>query len=519
MNSIEKELINDMAEFQYAPLNHALYSYPWGKGELEKSPGPRTWQADVLKIIGQQLKKKRKMKSRVVKIAVASGSDIGKTALIAMIIKWGEDTFEGCKATVTANTGAQLRTRTWPELAKWHRMSMTSDWFDINATSFVSTQEDQRLEWRADIAVWRENRTEAFAGFHNYDKRILIIFDEASGIPLAIWHTADTFCLDENTEIIFIAFGNPTQSSGGFFDIFHKDRHISGKHLLAQKDPDPFNGWITFQIDSRTVEGTNKAEIETKIDKYGEDGDWTRVYVKGEFPRASSLQFIPTDWVTKARARRGEATQYHPLICGIDLASGGEDDCVFYFRRGFDGKSIKPIIIPGAEVHDATRIIDKGIQLFREYEPDAIFGDKGGLGKPILDMWRKLGYNIIPVGFGNENVQDEEAYADKASEMGADCKEWLKEGGAVWDDPRIEEDLCNREFSHDKRGRLVLESKKDMKKRGLSSPDVGDALFLTFAHDVAMKQALMEQLRNGGGSRMQTGLDKYKFLDGKKRVR
>src|ERR1039458_1186404 len=95
---------------------------------------------------------------------------------------------------------------------------------------------------------------------------------------------------DENTEIIWLAFGNPTQNTGRFRECFGKFKHR----------------WKTFQIDSRTVEGTNKEQINKWIDDYGEDSDFVRVRVRGEFPRAGSSQFIASDVVAARSEERRE---------------------------------------------------------------------------------------------------------------------------------------------------------------------------------------------------------------------
>ena len=135
---------------------------------------------------------------------------------------------------------------------------------------------------------WSEHNTEAFAGLHNKGKRIVLIFDEASAIADSVWQVAEGALTDENTEIIWLAFGNPTQNTGRFRECFGSLKHR----------------WKTFQIDSRNVDGTNKAQIAKWIEDYGEDSDFVRVRVRGEFPRAGSSQFIPSDVVAAARNYR-----------------------------------------------------------------------------------------------------------------------------------------------------------------------------------------------------------------------
>ena len=282
--------MHDLASFTHKPLVCAKYSFPWGEGELSDSGGPREWQSTILKHIGTHLREKE-TRHTPCQIAVSSGHGIGKSALIGMVIHWAMSTCEDCKIVGTANTGTQLATKTVPEVSKWFRMAINSHWWDVKATSITVREEEHKRMWRTDWIPWSENNTEAFAGLHNKGKRIVLIFDEASAIADDIWKVAEGALTDEETEIIWLAFGNPTQNTGRFRECFGKLQHR----------------WKTFQIDSRTVEGTNKAQIEKWIADYGEDSDFVRVRVRGEFPRAGSNQFIPGDIVSECRKYKAES--------------------------------------------------------------------------------------------------------------------------------------------------------------------------------------------------------------------
>ncbi|MGZ5905641.1 MAG: terminase, partial [Reyranella sp.] len=118
-----------------------------------------------------------------VRMAVASGHGIGKSALVAWIILWALSTVSDTRGIVTANTEGQLRTKTWPELAKWHALSTNKDWFTYTATSLhYSALPGRDKTWRVDAITWSENNTEAIAGLHNKGKRAFALFDEASSI-------------------------------------------------------------------------------------------------------------------------------------------------------------------------------------------------------------------------------------------------------------------------------------------------------------------------------------------------
>lgn len=462
-------LQSDIARFVHDPLGFVLYAFPWGSGELLGKHGPRLWQRELLEEIGEKLQTGEIVGiPEVIREATSSGHGIGKSAIVAWLILWAMSTFEDTRGVVTANTEAQLKTKTWAELAKWHRMSINHHWFSFTATALYSKLPKHEKTWRIDMIAWSESNTEAFAGLHNAGKRVLLIFDEASAIPDAIWEVAEGALTDENTEILWCVFGNPTRNTGRLRECFGRLRHR----------------WVTRQIDSRTVEDTNKKQIAEWIDDYGEDSDFVRIRVRGMFPRASALQFIPSDLVAAAMKREPRSIYGDPLIMALDIARGGDDNNVFRFRRGLDAQSIPPVRIPGSETRDSMKLVSKAIALIEEYKPDAFFGDSTGVGGPVLDRLRQLGHNVHDVSFGAESP--DKRFANMRAYIWGKLKEALQNGLAIDNSPVLEADLTAPEYTHDKRDRIVLEAKKEMKARGLASPDDGDALAMTYAFPVAI---------------------------------
>lgn len=465
----EAELATDIGRFAHNPLGFVLYSFPWLRGELSTEQGPRKWQREILLDIGEKLTAGELTGlAEVMRYATASGHGIGKSALVAWLILWAMSTFEDTRGIVTANTETQLKTKTWAELAKWHRLAINKHWFEFTATALYSADSAHEKTWRIDMIAWSESNTEAFAGLHNIGKRVLLIFDEASAIPDAIWEVAEGALTDKNTEILWFVFGNPTRNTGRLRECFGRLRHR----------------WLTRQIDSRTVEGTNLKQIEEWISDYGEDSDFVRIRVRGVFPRASSLQFIPSDLVAEAMTREARCNYGDPLIMSLDIARGGADNNVFRFRRGLDARSIPPVRIPGSETRDSMRLVSKAIELIEEHKPDAFFFDGTGVGGPVGDRIRQLGYNVLEVQFGS--TSPDPRYANMRAYMWAKMREWLQAGGAIDNDPILEQDLTAPQATHDKRDKIVLTSKEQMKKDGLASPDDGDALAMTHAFPVAI---------------------------------
>lgn len=466
-------LADEIAGFTHNPLGHVLFSYPWGeKGTaLEKHSGPRQWQRDVLVDIGEHLSNPE-TRYQPCRIGRASGHGIGKSALIAMIAKWGLDTCDDCKIVITANTEPQLRTKTIPEVAKWARMAITSTWFKITASALASTVVGHEKSWRLDAVTWSKDNTEAFAGLHNQGKRIIVIYDEASGIDDTVWEVTLGALTDEETEIIWLAFGNPTKNTGKFRELFGKLRHL----------------WKTKQIDSRTVEGTNKAYLDELVATYGENSDIVKVRVRGMFPSASSMQFIASDLVQAARRREVQILPTDPLIYGVDIARFGDDRSVLAKRRGRDAKSLAWKRWQGA---DTMQVAGDIAMEARDEHPDAIMVDVGNMGAGVIDRLRQLlpDTPIIEVNFGGKGRDTEWAAgvrvktANKRSEIWTSMRGWLAYG-AVPDEQVIEDDLIGPEYGYDEDQRVLLEKKKHMKARGQPSPDDGDALACTFAEPV-----------------------------------
>lgn len=474
MSDTDIRLANEIGQFYADPLGFVIFAFPWGEEgtSLQGFSGPDEWQVDVLTAIGEQVRDRGfdgVTPVDPIQIAVSSGHGIGKSALSAWIALWIMSTRPHSKGVITANTGDQLKTKTMSELSKWRARCITGHWFEMNAMSMCHRAYPD--SWRVDAQTCREENSESFAGLHAADSTPWYLFDEASAIPEKIWEVAEGGKTDG--EPMHFCFGNPTRNNGSFYECFRKNSHR----------------WITRQVDSRRAKMTNKAQIQRWIDDYGDDSDFVRVRVKGQFPRGGDMQFIPSDAVYDAMKRgSGMYLGDDPLICGIDMARGGDDNCMIQFRRGKDAKSEKVYKIPGEKSRDSMKVVSLLTMILDRHKPDVSFIDKGAMGGPVGDRLRQLGYNVVDVGFG-DNAADVKHYKSRTAEMGARCRQWILDGGSIPDDPQLELELTSREFGHNDKDQLVLERKKDMKARLGFSPDWGDALYLTFAEPVPQRFA------------------------------
>jgi hypothetical protein len=460
------QFLDRLSEFHNDPLGWVEHAFPWGDGELRRANGPEPWQADILALIRDGLSP-----DRAVAIAVASGHGIGKSTLIAWIILWSLSTETDTRVVVTANTESQLRTKTWPELAKWFRLCAARNLFRLEATSLISIDADHAKTWRADMIPWSERNPEAFAGLHNQGRRVVMLYDEASAIPDIIWETSEGFMSDADTERLWLAFGNPTRSVGRFHECFPGGRHSSS--------------WTSRQVDSRTISFTNKERLQELADAYGEDSDYFRVRVKGEFPRVGATEFIPAALVAEARTREAEGQRFDPLIIGVDVARFGDDETVLVFRKGRDARSIPAVRLRGL---DTMQVASRVVEAAQRYRADGVFIDEGGVGGGVVDRCRQLRLFVLGVQFGGKSdradlITQGERYANKRAEIWGSLRAWL-DVGAIEDNDDLRDQLVGPAYGFNVRDEIQLERKEDMRRRGVASPDWADALAITFAYQV-----------------------------------
>ncbi|WP_416899595.1 MAG: terminase [Minwuia sp.] len=466
-----------LSAFRDDPMGFVRWAFPWRVAgtPLHRAPGPERWQADILATIGRRLTEAalqgKGPDTEPVLVAVASGHGVGKSALVAWLVIWAMATARDTRGVVTANTEIQLKTKTWAELAKWFRLSRVRHRFRLGATALQARDSEAAKTWRIDMVPWSLTQTEAFAGLHNQGLRIVLVFDEASAIPAPVWEVAEGALTDRGTEIVWAVFGNPTQAAGRFRECFGRRRHR----------------WITRHVDSRDTRLTNADQIARWIDDYGEDSDFIRVRVKGEFPRSSSRQFIGADLIDAARQRHPEPEADAPLVMGVDVARFGDDQSVILLRRG----NLLAGEIQRFRGLDLMQLAARTAERITELHPDAVFVDGAGIGGGVIDRLRHLGHRVHDVN-GGEAARRRRDYVNRRAEMWARMRHWLKDG-AIPDDPALAADLAGPEYGFDAKGRIQLERKEDMKRRGLASPDAADALALTFADFAALSPDLKPQ--------------------------
>lgn len=459
------------------PLAFVMYCYPWGeKGTpLENFTGPRKWQREILLDIAEHIKQNQgKVDFDVMREAVASGRGIGKSALVSWLEHWMLSTRIGATIIVSANSESQLRSVTWAEITKWLSMSINSHWFEVSATrvmpaKWLTELVERDLKkgtryWGVEGRLWSAENPDAYAGVHNYDG-VMVIFDEASGIDDSIWSVTSGFFTENTPHRFWLAFSNPRRNSGYFYEAFHSKREF----------------WKNRNIDARQVEGTDKNVYEQIIDEYGSDSVQAHVEVYGMFPNASDDQFISVNVVEEAMQREKYKDNTAPIIIGVDPARFGSDSTVIAVRQGRDVIAIKR-----HKGDDTMETVGRVIEAIEEYQPALVNIDEGGLGAGVVDRLKEQRYKIKGVNFGNK-AKNGMMYGNKRAEMWGDMREWLK-SAAIPPDRYLKSDLISPMMKPDSKGSIFLESKKDMRSRGLASPDAADAIALTFAFPVAHRE-------------------------------
>lgn len=464
------------------PEAFVMFAFPWGQPgtPLAHFKGPRTWQRQVLRQIREHVQKNGAAPVDMVemmRLARSSGRGIGKSALVSWLILWMLSTRLGSSVIISANTESQLRKVTWGELVKWVAMAINSHWWEPTATTLTPAawltelvERDLKMgtrQWSADGKLWSEENPDGYAGNHNHNG-MMVIFDEASGIPDSIWSVAAGYFTEPIPDRYWFAFSNPRRNQGYFFECFNSKRDF----------------WAAEIIDARTVEGTDKNYYQQIINEYGEDSNEARIEVYGDFPADADGQFISPALVDGAAGRDPHDDDLAPVVIGVDPARSGADKTVVAIRRGRDLVEIRRF-----SGDDTMVTVGRIVDLIEEFKPALVNVDEGGLGYGIVDRLKEQRYKVVKgVNFGWKS-KNPAAWLNKRAEMWGTMRDWLR-SASIPADRLLKVDLTGPMMKPNSSGAIQLESKKEMKSRGMASPDSADALALTFAFPVASPERL-----------------------------
>jgi hypothetical protein len=247
-------------------------------------------------------------------------------------------------------------------------------------------------------------------------------------------------------------------------------------YQYAQKDPEWYAGM--FRVDETDI--LDEEEVKMARNTMAEN-QYRREFLC-DFGASMDNALITIDKVSDAAAKTITEADItgSARILGVDVARFGSDRSVIQKRQGLN--AFEPKIFDDI---DNMTLAGMVAQTINEWQPDAVFID-AGRGEGVIDRLRQLGYFITEVNFGGKALKP--MYNNKRSEMWDGIRIWLDDGGALPNNTDLKTDLCVPTYKFDSSNRLQLESKDDIKKRGGRSPDLGDALALTFSYPVAAKK-------------------------------
>ena len=382
------------------------------------------------------------------RISVRAGHGVGKSTVCSWALVWFMLTRYPQKSVVTAPTAGQLFDALFSEVKRWVNAlpEYLRDNLDVFSDRIVHKHapESSFMSARTSSA----DRPEALAGIHS--ENVLIICDEASAIPEPVFESAAGSMSGHSATTVLI--GNPTRNTGLFFKTHHQLK----------------SDWFTMHVSCRDNPLVSDDFIEQIKATYGEASNAFRVRVLGEFSLREDDVLIAAELVEGAMERDIVLDRHEPIIYGIDVARQ-----IVTEIKSWTGADLMETV--GRIVHEAET--DK---------PSEICVDSIGLGSGVADRLRELGHNVRDVNVSESAAMNPQA-ARLRDELWLAVRDWLNQRTCKL--PRSDElrqELCAPTYGFTSNGKIKVEGKSEMKRRGMRSPDIADALCLTFASGAAM---------------------------------
>lgn len=394
-------------------------------------------------------------------VAIRAAHDQGKTALLAWVGWFFMTTRIPCKIPVAANTQDQLRDVTWAELMKWGRLlpEALRAQYDIGLERITLRHMPEDCFMVARTAS--KSNPEALQGFHS--ENLLFLLEEASGMEDIIFEIASGAMSSKGSHALMI--GNPNKSMGYFARAFKENRWLwHGLHWPWKPNP-----W------------SSPTYPEQMAREYGEHSNVYRIRVLGDFPTSEDNAVISLSIIEAAVARDVDVTEGRAMVWGLDVARFGDDRCALVKRRGNH-------VVETAKVWRHRDLMESCGIVSREYfetpdgaKPTAINGDVIGVGAGVIDRLREIGLPVFGVNVGETSSQPER-FMRLRDELWWKARDWfLARDCKIPNDAALISDLVGPTYKPLSSGKIQVEPKDEMKKRGLMSPDVADAFCLTFA--------------------------------------
>lgn len=454
---------------------------------------PDAWQYDALRAAGGDPNPKRKL-------CMKACTGPGKSAVLAWLGWHRLACFAGKgehpKGAALSITADNLKDNLWAELSKWQSRSR------FLSAAFTWTKEkiyanDHPETWFLSARSFAKDANaeaigRALSGLHSQFPFVLL--DETGDMPTAVGKAAIQIFTGSPVDAAVIQAGNPTSTDG----------------LLYESCVTGAAGWnvITITADPADPKRTPRVSVEhaqEMIDTYGRDNPWVMATILGLFPPAGFRSLLGVEDVNAAMNRHYRETDYEfaARVLGVDVAREGDDASVIFPRQGL--VAFEPQVLRNV---DSTFGAGAVIRKENEWQADAVFVDNtGGFGGGWIDQMRVLGKSPIGIQFAGK--ASDRQYFNKRAEMWFAMAKWVKEGGALPKIPALVAELTVPTFSY--RGdQFLIEPKEQIKKRLGRSPDLADALALTFAYPVTPKpRGLLAELTASSRSGVVRDYDPY----------
>ena len=426
---------------------------------------PDKWQSEVMAAVANGDRG----------ISIRSGHGVGKTSCLSWLALWWISCHYHAKVVITAPTSAQLHDALLPEGKAWLKQSPEGfrDMFVIRSDRIELAADPERNFISARTS--RAEQPDALQGVHA--EHVLLICDEASGVPESVYEAAGGSMSALHASMVLA--GNPVRSSGYFYDTFHK---------LSDR-------WTNFHVSCEETPRVSEEYVDECKLRYGEESNTYRIRVLGEFPRGDDDTVISMDLTDGAINRDVMPTQYSPAAWGVDVARFGSDASALCKRKG--NAVTEPIRLwRGLDTMQLTGAIKAEYDTATE-KPEEIFVDAIGLGAGVADRLRELGLPAYAINV-SESPAMGDTYLNLRAELWYKAKGWL-EGRDVRlpKDDRLKAELTTLRYTYTSSGKVKIESKADLKKRGVASPDAADAFVLTFASDAGTAIGGRSRRRSG----------------------
>lgn len=440
---------------------------------------PDAWQDEVLEAAGAGANgvPNATNPKALRRICLKASKGPGKSAAESWIGWWFLTCFEHPKVISTSISGDNLRDGLWSEFARWQKRSLLlQQLFTWHSERIFCTQQPET--WFASARQWSRSATaeqqgEALAGVHA--DNVLFLVDEAGGIPDAVVATAEAGLANADPSLgrhaLLVMGGNPVRLSGPLYRACTLERELWWIKEISG-DPD----------DPKRASRISLEWARERVAKYGRDHPLVRVDVLGQFPLSDTHTLIGLEDAVSASKRLIAEMEFEsdPKILGVDVARFGDDESVILMRQG------KAVFNPRVlRTMDLMELTGNVAEVIDKQQPDAVFIDQTGLGSGVVDRLRELSYQVIGIDAAGSPVRAEPKMVNRRAEMWWTMAEWVKDGGALPNDAGLIGELPAPIYKFRSDGAIQLESKEDMKKRGVASPNRADALALTFAAPVA----------------------------------